>query len=145
EHDKLPEAAYSPAVTARVYATIADKARRALAAGHSAVVDAVFARPQERAVTAASAEVLDVPFHGLFLAADLATRIARASGRGGPPPGDLRSGRARLEAHRCLRHAGGNLRPRASGDGAMRMADHAADKSDRRGGDVTICGAETIR
>src|SRR5262249_25626217 len=28
EHDKLPEAAYSPAVTARVYATIADKARR---------------------------------------------------------------------------------------------------------------------
>src|SRR5215831_17834819 len=44
EHDKLPEAAYSPAVTARVYATITDKARRALAAGHSAVVDAVFAR-----------------------------------------------------------------------------------------------------
>jgi hypothetical protein len=27
----------------------------------------------------------------------------------------------------------------------MRMADHAADKSGRRGGDVTICGAETIR
>src|SRR5262249_43232096 len=46
EHDKLPEAAYSPAVTARVYATTADKARRALAAGHSAVIDAVFARPQ---------------------------------------------------------------------------------------------------
>src|SRR6516164_6120275 len=47
EHDKLPEDAYSPAVTARVYASIADKARRALAAGHSAVIDAVFARPQE--------------------------------------------------------------------------------------------------
>ena len=30
EHDKLPEAAYSPAVTSRVYATVADKARRAL-------------------------------------------------------------------------------------------------------------------
>src|SRR5215831_14357928 len=82
EHDKLPEAAYSPAVTARVYATIADKARRALAAGHSAVIDAVFAQPQERAVAAASAEILDVPFHGLFLAADLATRVARVSGRG---------------------------------------------------------------
>ena len=82
EHDNLPEAAYSAAVTARVYATIADKARRALAAGHSAVADAVFARPHERAVAAASAEILDVPFHGLFLAADLATRVARVSGRG---------------------------------------------------------------
>ena len=82
EHDKLPEAAYSPAVTARVYATIADKARRALATGHSAVIDAVFAKPQERAVAAASAEILGVPFDGLFLAADLATRVARVSGRG---------------------------------------------------------------
>ena len=82
EHEKLPADAYSPAVTARVYATIADKARRVLAAGHSAVVDAVFARPQERAVVAASAEILGVPFHGLFLAADLDTRVARVSGRG---------------------------------------------------------------
>jgi len=82
EHEKLPEDAYSPAVTARVYATIADKVRRALAAGHSAVVDAVFARPQERAVVTASAEILGVPFHGLFLAADLDTRVARVSGRG---------------------------------------------------------------
>jgi uncharacterized protein len=82
EHEKLPEDAYSPAVTARVYATIADKARRALAAGHSAVVDAVFARSQERTVVAASAEILGVPFHGLFLAADLDTRVARVSGRG---------------------------------------------------------------
>ena len=49
EHDKLPADAYAPEVTARVYATIADKARRAVAAGHSAIVDAVFAKPQERA------------------------------------------------------------------------------------------------
>ena len=82
EHEKLPEDAYSPAVTARIYATIADKARRALAAGHSALVDAVFARPQERAVVAASAEILGVPFRGLFLAADLDTRVARVSRRG---------------------------------------------------------------
>jgi len=82
EHEKLPENAYSPAVTAQVYATITDKARRALAAGHSAVVDAVFARPQERAAAAASAEILGVPFLGLFLAADLDTRVARVSGRG---------------------------------------------------------------
>jgi aminoglycoside phosphotransferase family enzyme/predicted kinase len=81
EADKLPAAAYAPDVTARVYATIADKARRAVAAGHSAIVDAVFARPQERAIMAQSAQALGVPFHGLFLVADLDTRIARVGGR----------------------------------------------------------------
>jgi uncharacterized protein len=81
EHDKLPQDAYSPAVTAQVYATVADKARRAVAAGHSAIVDAVFARPQERAVAAASAQILGAPFHGLFLAADLDTRVARVATR----------------------------------------------------------------
>ena len=82
EHDKLTEEAYSPEVTARVYATIADKARRAVAAGHTAIVDAVFARPQERVVVERSAEILGVPFHGLFLDADLDTRLARVGGRG---------------------------------------------------------------
>ena len=81
EHDKLPVDAYSPAMTARVYAVIADKARRAVAAGHSAIVDAVFARPQERAVMARSAQALGVPFRGFFLDADLATRVARVGAR----------------------------------------------------------------
>ena len=35
-----PQDAYAPAVTARVYATIVDKARRAVAAGHAPIVDA---------------------------------------------------------------------------------------------------------
>jgi hypothetical protein len=82
EHDRLPAEGYSPEVTARVYAAVADKARRALAAGHSAIVDAVFAKPRERAAVAEIAEALGVPFHGLFLAADLATRLARVGGRG---------------------------------------------------------------
>jgi uncharacterized protein len=81
EHDKLPEDAYSPEVTARIYAQIGDKARRAVAAGHSVIVDAVFARPLERAVMARSAQALGVPFHGLFLDADLATRVARVGAR----------------------------------------------------------------
>src|SRR5262245_11362498 len=81
EHDKLPQDAYSPAVTARVYAAIIDKARRAVAAGHSAIVDAVFATAHERAAAAASAEILGVPFHGLFLDADLDTRVARLARR----------------------------------------------------------------
>jgi aminoglycoside phosphotransferase family enzyme/predicted kinase len=82
EHEKLPEEAYTPMVTGRVYATIVDKARRAAAAGHAAIVDAVFAQPGERQVVEQSAAVLGVPFHGLFLDADIAVRLARVGARG---------------------------------------------------------------
>ena len=81
EDETLPPEAYAPDVTSRVYATVADKARRVIAAGHSAVVDAVFARPHEREVMAQSAQALGVPFHGLFLVADLDTRLARVGAR----------------------------------------------------------------
>ena len=81
EREKLPPDAYAPAVTARVYAVIVDQARRAVAAGHCAIVDGVFAKPQERAVVEQSARALGVPFRGLFLEADLATRIARVGTR----------------------------------------------------------------
>jgi predicted kinase len=81
EAEPLPPQAYAPPITARVYATIVDKARRAVAAGHSAIVDAVFARPDERAVVERSAAILGVPFRGLFLEAALATRIARSTTR----------------------------------------------------------------
>ncbi len=81
ETEKLPATAYAPDVTARVYAAIADKARRIVAAGHSAIVDAVFATPQERAALAAAAKAAKIPVQGLFLTADLATRIARVGSR----------------------------------------------------------------
>jgi aminoglycoside phosphotransferase family enzyme/predicted kinase len=81
ETAKLAAAAYAPDVTARVYGAIADKARRIVAAGHSAIVDAVFASPQERDALAAAAQAAKVPLQGLFLTADLATRIARVGGR----------------------------------------------------------------
>ncbi len=82
EHEKLPEEAYAPMVTARVYATIVDKARRVVAAGHAAIVDAVFAQPGERRVVEQSAAILGVAFHGLFLDADIAMRLARVGARG---------------------------------------------------------------
>src|SRR5712692_9400697 len=82
EHEKLPDAAYAAMVTARVYATIIDKARRVVAAGHAAIVDAVFAQPGERRVVEQSAAILGVPFHGLFLEADIAVRLARVGSRG---------------------------------------------------------------
>jgi len=79
----LPADAYRDEVTSRVYATLADKARRSLGAGHSVIVDAVFARAQERAAIAEVAASSDRPLHGLFLTASLATRLARVGARAG--------------------------------------------------------------
>ncbi len=83
ETEHLPAAAYTPEVTARTYAVLVDKARRVTSAGHSAVVDAVFAAPAERASIASIASENNVAFRGLFLTTDLATRIARIGGRAG--------------------------------------------------------------
>ncbi len=81
ELEPLTPAAYTPEVTARVYASLIDKARRAAAAGHAVVLDAVFAHPDERAQAARAAKAAGVPFLGLFLEADLATRVRRIGAR----------------------------------------------------------------
>jgi aminoglycoside phosphotransferase family enzyme/predicted kinase len=81
ESERLPPQAYAAEVTAQVYAVIADKARRAIAAGHSAILDAVFARPDERELAEAAAAVIGVAFHGFFLEAPLAIRLARVGAR----------------------------------------------------------------
>lgn len=77
ENERLPADAYRPDITAAVYAELVEKARRIVAAGHSAIVDAVCARPHERAAIAA----VHAPFCGIFLTADLATRLTRVTGR----------------------------------------------------------------
>jgi hypothetical protein len=77
EDERLPKEAYAREVSAAVYDILVQKARRVVAAGHSAIVDAVYARPPERAEIAA----IGVPFRGLFLTADLPTRVARVSAR----------------------------------------------------------------
>jgi aminoglycoside phosphotransferase family enzyme/predicted kinase len=78
ETGRLPQRAYMPEVTAQVYAALNDKARRTLAAGHSAIVDAVFADAAERkAIEQAAPDA----FRGLYLTADLATRLARVGAR----------------------------------------------------------------
>jgi uncharacterized protein len=81
ETDKLPGEAYTPAANERVYAALRDKTRRVLGARHAALLDAVFARPDERAAMAAEGESAGVPLRGLFLTADLATRLARVGAR----------------------------------------------------------------
>jgi aminoglycoside phosphotransferase family enzyme/predicted kinase len=79
ETERLPQSAYAPQVTAKVYSTLADKARRVIAAGHSAIVDAVFADASERKTIAIAAG--GAAFRGLFLTAALNARIARVGAR----------------------------------------------------------------
>jgi aminoglycoside phosphotransferase family enzyme/predicted kinase len=81
ETERLPQTAYARDVTARVYDALAAKARRVLAASHSAIVDAVFAEATERADIAPSAA--GHAFRGLFLTANLAIRRTRVGARTG--------------------------------------------------------------
>ena len=81
ETEKLPAEAYAAEVTDRVYAALTEKARRIFAAGHSVIVDAVFAQPAERTAMTEAAQSAGATLHGLFLTADLATRVARVDGR----------------------------------------------------------------
>jgi uncharacterized protein len=83
EDEHLPAEAYTAEKSARVYAMLVEKAGRIIAAGHSAIVDAVFARPQERDALRNVAQARGVAFHGLFLTTDLATRVARVGSRRG--------------------------------------------------------------
>lgn len=80
---RLPPEAYTPAASAEVYETLFARARLALAAGCSVIVDAVFALPDERARIAAVASACRVPFAGLWLDAApdvLKTRVAARRG-----------------------------------------------------------------
>jgi hypothetical protein len=81
ETDRLPAAAYQPEVSGRVYHMLEQRAGQILAQGHSVVVDAVFAREDERAATEAVAQELNVSFSGIFLTTDLATRQRRIGRR----------------------------------------------------------------
>jgi aminoglycoside phosphotransferase family enzyme/predicted kinase len=83
ETERLPAAAYTPEVTARVYGALGAQARQILAAGHSAVVDAVFAKSAERDAIAQVAVAAGTQFQGLFLTADLSVRLARVGARTG--------------------------------------------------------------
>jgi predicted kinase len=81
ENRHLPEVAYRPEITERIYSEITNKAARVAKAGHSAIVDAVFAKAQERTAAETAAAALGVDFHGLFLIADLRTRLDRVGAR----------------------------------------------------------------
>jgi predicted kinase len=69
ETTRLGPDAYTKAASDAVYATLYRKARLVLEAGQAAIVDAVFAKAEERTAIAAVAASLGIPFAGLWLEA----------------------------------------------------------------------------
>jgi len=77
----LPEDAYTAEVAARVYRTLLERSQQILAQELSVIVDAAFLKDSERDELSMVAQKLDVPFHAVFLAADLAVRLDRIGAR----------------------------------------------------------------
>lgn len=83
ETERLPAEAYAGEATRRVYAGLLERAGRIVRAGHAVIVDAVNARPEERADLEAVARHAGVPFRGIWLEADADTLMARVGSRTG--------------------------------------------------------------
>lgn len=81
--DRLPQSAYTPAMSERTYATLYADAATALRAGHAVIADAVFAKPAERAAIERVAADAGVPFAGLWLEARPDVAARRIAGRSG--------------------------------------------------------------
>jgi aminoglycoside phosphotransferase family enzyme/predicted kinase len=77
----LPDEAYFAAANEATYARLIEKARRALQAGASVLIDAAHTHGGERAVCAALAREIGVPFAGLWLEAPLDVRLVRIASR----------------------------------------------------------------
>jgi len=82
---RLPEEAYRPEVSAKVYALQREEAGKVLATGHSVIADAVFDRPEERTAIEALAAKLGAPFLGIWLEAPEPTLVERIAQRRGDP------------------------------------------------------------
>jgi hypothetical protein len=79
--DRLGPEGYSPEISNLVYATAADCARVTVRQGHSAIVDAVFARPDDRRVIERVATDMSLPFIGMWLEAPESMLITRTEQR----------------------------------------------------------------
>ncbi len=83
ETTRLDAAQYTAAATGRVYRALAAKAKAALGAGRTVVVDAVFARPDQRARIEQIAGDAGAPFAGLWLEAPDRAMVERVEARKG--------------------------------------------------------------
>jgi uncharacterized protein len=83
--ERLGPAGYSTSVSARVYATMAERADVVLRGGQSVIVDAVHARPADRETMERVARAASVPFIGLWLDAPESLLIERTGQRTNDP------------------------------------------------------------
>lgn len=79
----LPQEAYGPGQSERVYATLLSEAEMILRAGQSVVLDAVFLRPEEREAAQGLATQLGLRFQGYWMEAPEAVLRARIEARSG--------------------------------------------------------------
>ncbi len=82
EFDRLPAEAYDAAVSTRVYAELTERAIRTVRANYPVIVDATFTSGDARRVIESSARDAGVALIGLFMTADIETRISRIAQRG---------------------------------------------------------------
>ena len=122
--EHLPQSAYTPENSAKVYACILKRAQMALQARHSVIADAVYARDEERAAIEAVARAMGIPFQGLWLDAPpeiLAGRVGARSGDASDATADIvrkqleydtgRIGWARIDAGGSPQATYANARP----------------------------------
>jgi uncharacterized protein len=81
ECERLPDEAYRPAMSDKVYARLREQTEIALRAGQSVIVDAVHAKPEERAALAAVAASTGARFNGLWLDAPVEALVSRVEAR----------------------------------------------------------------
>jgi len=83
ETSRLPPTSYTRDASQQVYAAMFSRAGRALRAGHTVILDAVFAQEGERRTAAHLAESCGADFYGFWLEASAATLKARVDARQG--------------------------------------------------------------
>ena len=81
--ERLPPAAYTPEVSAQVFATVAERARVLLTAGRTVIADGVYGEPAQRHGIEAVAAGQGVPFRAVWLEAPAATLEERVAARRG--------------------------------------------------------------
>jgi aminoglycoside phosphotransferase family enzyme/predicted kinase len=81
--DRLGPAGYSADMSQRVYAALGERADRVLRGGHSAIVDAVFARSSDRHAIEQLASIAGVTFVGIWLDAPETVLVDRVAHRAG--------------------------------------------------------------
>ncbi len=81
ETERLPQAAYKPEVTERVYAILIERARAVLSCGRSVIVDAVFSKPGERQALEEMAAALRIRPQCFWLTAPVEVLKARVAAR----------------------------------------------------------------